>query len=477
MLAGAKLPDTSRLGERYAAPAALLGALILAAVAAHLGVDGLALVLALVGCVVALLSPTAALAGVGFLVIMCEGSEFGIASFTGRLYEQLFHDITPLDALVGLAVVSSLLAALRDERPIRIPRALLIPSVMLALGMADGIWVGHADGTALRFSVFSEHVLAYMLLLPIAVANLGIDERTVRRLLAGAYGLAIIKAIIGLIEISLHLGKPLEGTTTLTYYEPAANWVIMMALLGLLAMAIVGPRPPLWMLLGSPLLFMCLLLSYRRSFWIATLLAAVLIVLFATSPQTRRLLVPTALLMAFSVWLLANTGFQSNLPIVKRIDSISASKLEANREDRYRIDERANVIAEIERHPLTGIGSGGTWQATAAPLPVEHEEGRSYAHFALLLYWLKLGVLGLAAYISLILGSALLAWRAWRSAQDSWMRAFGLASACAVAGLAVMDTTASFTGVEARFTVIFAIQLGLLALLAAHHPAELGEPA
>jgi O-antigen ligase len=230
------------------------------------------------------------------------------------------------------------------------------------------------------------------------------------------------------------------------------------------------------MLLGSPLLFGCLLLSYRRSFWIAAVLAAILIVLFASTPRIRRVLIPAGMLVALAVWLLANTGVQSNLPVIKRINSISASTLEANAEDRYRIDERANVIAEIERHPLEGIGSGGTWKATAAPLSVEHEEGRSYSHVALLLYWLKLGILGVGAYLALIVGSALLGWRAWRSARDPAMRAFGLASACAVAGLAVMDTTASFTGVEARFTAIFAIQLGLLAILAARDPAELGRP-
>ena len=44
---------------------------------------------------------------------------------------------------------------------------------------------------------------------------------------------------------------------------------------------------------------------------------------------------------------------------------------------------------------------------------------------------------------------------------------------CAILGLVVMDTTASFTGVDQRFTVLFGAQLGLLALLASR-PRELG---
>jgi uncharacterized membrane protein len=97
---------------------------------------------------------------------------------------------------------------------------------------------------------------------------------------------------------------------------------------------------------------------------------------------------------------------------------------------------------------------------------VEHSEGRNYVHFAALWYWLKLGILGLVAYFSLLGGSALLAWRVWRNAREPLVRAFGLASLCGFAGLLVIETTASFTGIDLRFTVLLAAQIGLLASLA-----------
>jgi hypothetical protein len=100
------------------------------------------------------------------------------------------------------------------------------------------------------------------------------------------------------------------------------------------------------------------------------------------------------------------------------------------------------------------------------PLSVEHEGGRDYVHFAALWFWLKLGILGLFAYIAVIAGAMTLAWKAWRSAPEPLLRAFGLASLAGIAGLVVMETTASFTGVDPRFTVIFATQVGLLAQLA-----------
>ncbi len=241
---------------------------------------------------------------------------------------------------------------------------------------------------------------------------------------------------------------------------------MLIALLAVLAAVIAKTRRPRWVLLASPLLIACLLLSYRRSFWIAAVLGVLLVLLLGTSPTGRRLLIPAALVVAASIWLLGSLHFQSNLPVVKRVSSLSLSSLEANREDRYRIDERANVLAEISAHPISGIGVGIPWQATAAPLSVEHEEGRNYVHFAALWFWLKLGILGLCAYVGLIVGSIVLAWQAWRRAAHPWLRGFALASVCGIAGLMVMDTTASFTGVEARFSVVLVAQIGVLGIIA-----------
>lgn len=448
-------------------------ALVAAAGAHELGTVGLFAPVALIAAAILVTRPVLTLVLVVGLTIFCEGPGFGLFSFTSNLYVQFYKGISVLDPLVGLVVVSAFLDVLRRGRPLWIPRALALPLAALALAMVAGAFVGHEAGTSLRFSIFSEHVLFYLLLTPVAIANLELSERQIARLLAGGMGLAIVKAIVGLVEISEHLGKPIEGSSTLTYYEPTANWIIMIALLTILAALVTKVKLPLWVLLGSPLLIACLLLSYRRSFWIASALGVVLILLLGTSPAGRRLLIPTGLMVAGAIWLLGSLHFQSNLPIVKRADSLSFSKLEANREDRYRLDERANVLSEIREHPITGLGVGISWQATAAPLSVEHEEGRQYVHFAALWFWLKLGVIGLCAYIGMIVGGFLLAWRTRRVIHPPWLRAFCLASACGIAGLAVMDTTASFTGVEARFTFVLAVQIGLLGLLARR--AKLGE--
>ncbi len=454
-------------GELIATAVAAGVTAVLAFAGIHkLGTVGLLVPVAVVlGCILLLRPLLAVTLAVG-LAVVCEGPQFGILTFTSHLYIQVYGDISMLDVLVALALVAVGVDVVRHRRPLLVPRALALPLAILALAMVAGVITGYAAGATLRFAVASEHVLAYLLLLPIAVANLDLDRAQITKLLGGATALAIVKAVFGLIEVVGHYGLPIEGTATLTYFEPTANWLIMIALLGIFAAVLARAKLPLWALLGSPLLAACLVLSYRRSFWIGAVLGLLLVLLLGSSPGGRRLLLPACFGVAGAILLLGSINFQSQLPLVKRVASLAPSKLEANIQDRYRLDERANVLGEIREHPLTGLGVTIPWAADVQPLSAEHEEGRQYVHFAALWFWLKLGVLGLFAYVSILLGSMSLAWQVWRRSREPLLSAFGLASLCGLAGLVAIDTTASFTGVDARFTVLLGAQLGLLALLA-----------
>ena len=405
-------------------------------------------------------------AGVVGLVVFLEGPQFGLFSFGSVLYAHA----TVLNVLAALIVISVAIDLVRKRRRPHVPSVLALPLGTLLLAMAVGVITGHSYGISYSKGIHSENLLMYLLLVPIAVANLDLDRKQLRQLLLALIALGVLKAILGLVEVAGHLGVPIEGQSTLTYYEPTANWLMMIAILTVVAALVARFRPPLWMLASLPLLIAALLLSYRRSFWIGSVLGLLLVITLGLSPTTRRLLVPSVVFVAIAVWLLGSvhfqSGSQSQSPILHRVESLVPSKLTTNVEDRYRLDERANVLAEISANPITGLGMQVPWSASARPLPVEHEAaGRLYVHFAALWYWLKLGILGLMAYVGLLVGAAVLSWRIWRQSSDPLVRAFGLASLCSMAGLAVVETTGSFTGVDARFTILFAAIVGLLALL------------
>jgi O-antigen ligase len=431
-----------------------------------LGTAGLLAPLALVAVLILLIRPVFAVSLVVVVVTLVEGPTFGIFASASRIYETGFKDVSLVDMMVMVAVAAVGLDLVRKQRRLYVPRPLAVPLVCLALAMVAGAVVGHAAGTSLRFAITSEHVLAYLLLLPLAVVNLDVDRAQVTRLLGGALVLACVKAGLGLLEVVGHLGSPIEGVATLTYYEPTANWVVMIALLTLVAALLARERLRWWALAMIPLLTASLVLSYRRSFWIGAVLALMLMLMLATTPVGRRMLVPTALAIAAAVWLVGSIHFQDQIPIVKRAATLTPSKIEGSAEDRYRLNERANVWAAIEANPITGLGAAIPWKADVQTLSLETGgEGREYVHFAALWFWLKLGILGLFAYVGMMLASMWISVQAWRASHEPLLKAFGVASLCGLVGLIVIDTTASFTGVDPRFTIVLAAQVGLLARL------------
>ena len=122
------------------------------------------------------------------------------------------------------------------------------------------------------------------------------------------------------------------------------------------------------------------------------------------------------------------------------------------------------MTAEIRRHPITGLGLGGRWTATH-PLGVEHENGRNYTHVVALWWWLKLGIMGLIAYLAVMAACLAMSWQVWRRSTDRLFSAAGLAALCGLLALAVVETVGSFTGVDPRFTALVGAVGGMLAVL------------
>jgi hypothetical protein len=273
------------------------------------------------------------------------------------------------------------------------------------------------------------------------------------------------KVLTGLFAAALGAGRSLEGAT-LVYYGSLPNLLLMGFLVVALA-SLVGragmTAATRWLV---PLAFAVLILSYRRNFWIATTLAVLLVLLVGSGRRGRALLVPAGLLLACA----AVAGFtmvsnsQSQSPVIQRAQSLSPTRVQTSSDDRYRLDEQRNVLAELKRQPLTGIGIGVPWTARY-PLAKYFENGRYYSHVAVLWYWLKLGLAGVAAYLLLVFATVHTGLHIWRRAAPRRDRALGLAVAATMLGLAVAETTGSFVGVDPRTTILVAAVLGGLAAL------------
>jgi hypothetical protein len=450
-------------GAQRLAVVAAAGALAFFTLAAvRFGTAALALPLAAVVALALIQRARLTVALVVGAMVLVEGSNEDFLGFRG-LYDPVRLGLTPTEGLLGLAVLAVLLDRMRAGRPLRLAGPLTLPLALVVLATVAGAVTGTFDGVSAKDVMFAARQLAWLVIVPLLVVNVVETPRQLRGALAFAAGLATVKAAIGVAGVVAGVGLVVEGST-ISYYEPTANWLILLAILIVGAALLMRARPPAWVVAATPLLILSLALSFRRSFWIGAVLGILLVVLLAWRPTGRRIVVVGALLLGVAAWTASLEPVQTETPIVERATSLQPSKVESNAQDRYRIDELRNVTAEIRAHPVTGLGLGGQW-AAIHPLGIEHENGRGYTHVVALWWWLKLGILGVIAYLAVIGTMLAMGWQVWRRSSDRLFAAAGLGTFCGVLALVIVESVGSFTGIDPRFTALVGGVAGLLVVL------------
>jgi hypothetical protein len=397
--------------------------------------------------------------------LMLEGDRQGFLAITARFYDPLAHPFLPSDLLLLLLLVSVLVDLTERGRDVRTPGALTLPLILLATAIVMGAVTGYLDGAATDHIIDSVRALTYLVVVPFLVVNVVRSDADVRRAVIGGGLFAVFKGLEGTVAWLAGEGRAF-GDTTLTYYQPTANWLMLAFLLTVTAAAL--RRVPLqrWVWWGALPVFAALVLSFRRSFWIALVLGLVLVLLLSRGPTRKLLFVAAACVVGALVLAVSYGGGTENRTsggtVVERVTSLRPSRIRSVSEDRYRLVEQRNVIAELREHPLTGLGLGIPWE-TRYPLPERHPDDTLYTHVVAFWFWLKLGLVGLISYLLLMALAIRAAYRVSRLHPDAVVATAGLGLVAAYGGLMVAETTGSFTGVSLRFTILFAAALGTIA--------------
>lgn len=305
-----------------------------------------------------------------------------------------------------------------------------------------------------------------LLLPPLLVVNLIRDEVDLRKFLTFLAGLTVLKAIAGIFAVIAGISASNIGIGRVSYLAPATNWMTMVYVLAVGAAWMAKAKLPAWVLWSTPLVLASLVLSQRRAFWLATVLAIALLILIGSGRTGRRLLVPAILAVGIAVYVAVATGALGSVQgeLVKRATSITPTQVTTNKEDRYRLAELKNTWPAIKKQPLEGLGIGVPWPEIS-PLPFEYPFNHYFAHMAGLYWWMTCGLMGLAAYL-LLMGTAVITGvRLWRHTVDPVFRAVALAIGLGVAGLMVDELTTSVIGADARGTAVVAIAIGVLAVI------------
>lgn len=437
--------------------------LLLASAIDVAGPKGAIAPLAAIVCVVLLRFPSFTFGALLVATVLAETEENGVLPSIEAFYEPVVAGISApeLLLLLGLAGVAIRFVT-EDRRPV-LPEPLTIPLLLVLCALAIGVIGGlGASPPVERGDLLhrSAHVL-YLILVPLLAVNVLEDTRALKLFAGIAAALAALKGATGLIGASSGIGGAVEAETA-SFLDPLPNLMMLALVLGAIAAVVRRVRVPPWVLATAPLAALALLLSYRRSFWIAAVFSIVVVAIVASRRRGRTVLAIGALAFALTLGAALTIGSSddpSASPLAERARTLTPGGIGSNRGDRYRVDERRNVIENIEQQPLVGIGLGVPWKVHE-PLAEDHD--RRYAHVAMLWYWLTFGLLGVIAYLTLIGSSLWLASRIWRGHPDPVVQITAIACFGALIGLAIVELTATFTGVEPRLSLIVGAALGWL---------------
>lgn len=417
---------------------------------------------------------TVALA-VGSVLLFESNADAGIPG-PERFYLELpLVPMSASEALLLLAVAAVLLRTLREREAVR-PGRLAVPVTLVAAAILGGAVTGVTAGVPVADVISDAQGLLALIVVPLLVLQVVRTRRELLQAVGLAVALVAVKAVIGIAVVVLGLGIDYEGGS-LAYIEAPVNLAVVVLLTGVLAARLMGVPLPRWVSLTAILAFVVLIVSYRRSFWLGSIASLLLVVPFALGFTGRRLLVPAIAVLAVGLYVGFSSGlFSGSLagPVGERVERLDPSEFSQSKDDRYRIDERRNVWAEIEESPLTGIGVGVPWRARY-PLSVSFDASlREYVHLAALWWWLKLGLLGLAAYLvwtATMIGNGV---SGWARNPDGRLRAACLGVGIGSIGVAIAELTGTFSGADPRTAVIVGALAGFVE--AARRMAPEAEP-
>ena len=347
--------------------------------------------------------------------------------------------------LAGLFRAALIVPQMRLERLRAVVAGLMICFAGVVLVQAErGLTMGASVSVV---GAEFRRLLGFAVLL-IAIPILA-DRQSRGRLLGWLLALGLALGLVGLAQWTLHLSFGEAGdfgvrqgvalTTTGVGQLQGGLFVYPVAVLLALAALVSGQIRSNFAraLTIAVLLLNCvdLLLTFERTFWIATGVGAVLVLLRAGGAARGRVLrwMPAVVaLVAVAIALSPGTFTTAE----QRLASVT--QFGSDNSVRYRVVESEHVLARIEAHPLTGSALGATifWGRPWEGVP---PEARNYSHDGYLWLGWKLGIPAAALLIGLIAAAAF-----WPGTPDAEPLFLAVRRGCQAALAALLIISATF---------------------------------
>lgn len=311
----------------------------------------------------------------------------------------------------GLALMLTWLAVAIRRKHVRLhwpatsyaaPLALFLIATLLSLGVTQYPLLSIRELRALIFEpvVFFVLVRAW--------------DGSARWALFGFLIGASVTALAAVVQAPLGIGgTAVEGVVRVQAWYPSANHLALMlgrALPFVLAAALCWRR---WMWLPTALVALAMLLTFSTGGWLGTL-AAMLVVLLALG--YRRVSAWVGGVAALSLVVVSGLAIVGTLP--ERLNPLRQT-------GGFRVDLWLSSLDMLRDHPLLGVGLDNfvyLYQQYYLREGAAAEPSLSHPHNWVLNLWLSLGLLGLIAFLWLLV-------RFWRNARPRMRRSWLVAGA------------------------------------------------
>jgi hypothetical protein len=413
---------------------------------------------------VAMARPSAAIMIIGVLLVFTEDdleSPFKV----GFLYHPAPYGISALNCLIILFAGGVALRRIRHRQHLLTPGP-LSPVCWLLLALVPfALYNGFAAGQSFHAMSHEAAGIVMLVVVIFATANWVTTERRLLTSVKVLTALVVLRSLISVLIYGNGIGIPVYpgSSVVTTSLDPATNFLRVIVILGGLAFVVrrlaTTWRPVAFAALPAVALYY----SYRRSFILGLAIAAAFVIVLGgvMRPVLRTLcvlIITVAMVLVIGASGDPGTESGSVTESTLLLDNFGSNRSEA---DSYRSAERRNVVSDLSKDSLTGLGF-------AVPYTREYPQPYvpgidAYVHVAALWFWMKLGGFGLLAYLALLVISIVMVSRAYRYAPSRAIRAVMLAAGGSMIALVFADATGSFTGVDPRFVPVAGFLFGVIA--------------
>ncbi len=302
--------------------------------------------------------------------------------------------------MLGLTLVVSGVAIARDRAALRRLAPVALPLGLYALFLAASIAASYEPATSLSAGreAFS------LATLPLALLFVRGRER-LRLVVDGLVVVAALSAVYGLLEIALGSGWTAERIRgPFSHYMTFAG-VLLLADLMLVAQLACGRWRSWWRWAALAAINAALVGSLTRNAWVALVVAVTVLVLMK-APRWLFAYVPAAALFVAL----------APAPVLDRAVSIFDLRNQTNYDRLCMVDAGLRMI---EERPLFGLGPGMV--EARYPIyrhPTAPRQSVPHLHNTLLQMAAERGLLSAAAYVWLVAGALVLAYRGSRRKED-----------------------------------------------------------